>query len=747
MSGAKRKSISLWSVNYGEGSPSRDAAIPHAWNQDVSVEYEGPVTYQTFLEVPREPARLVFHGVSYSAEVSINDVTVASHSGIWDAFEVPLEPWKGKRVDVKVKVLKNGGATYPVKNVASGFLPFVFHTFGGLFGAVELVTGDDEQAPTNNRVRVEGGKILVDDKPFYVRGLLHWGWYPELGHPNPGEETIRREVRAAKELGFNLVKFCLWIPPHRYLEILKEEGLEAWMELPLWDPTPEAEHQDNIAREIERIVRQYRHHDNIIIWTAGCELSASTSPEYRQVLTQTIKNLTGCPLVKDNSGGAEMYGGDLREFGEFYDFHPYCDTPFYPAVLDSLMPGPRKKQPILLGEFNDIDVHRDLSRIGDEMPYWASSLPELNGQGVRWQYDLPNVMATCRFANHPTKSGHSALMESSRRKALFMRKTIQEWVRARDPIGGYVITGWRDTPISSAGFFDDWEEPRFSPSEVASWNGPTVLFLIPSRRPPWTNGGNRMGYVDPLNHFTGQVFWRIGVHSEHDLSGGLVWKVTAADGSVAARGALPTQSVSALESVEVGEISWQCDVPGEYRLELEFGDTKNEWPIWVVSRPTFSGWTKVDPLGLLDGVEFGEGPNIVSTRLLPDLKEKLDSGANVLLLLTDEGTVPAPFWRESAYQFSGDLWDKVPFVEEWSRLLAVSGDRVLALDGLDFEVSMNRIDVRTYAEAPVLVRAKTKGTVIATTLRPFGGLGNQPAGVGRNPAGAALLVGLLGSFS
>src|SRR3712207_8007061 len=48
-------------------------------------------------------------------------------------------------------------------------------------------------------------------------------------------------------------------------------------------------------------------------------------------------------------------------------------------------PGARKSMPILLGEFNDIDVHRDLPRLQSESPYWVSADPALNDQGVRWQ--------------------------------------------------------------------------------------------------------------------------------------------------------------------------------------------------------------------------------------------------------------------------------------------------------------------------------------------------------------------------
>lgn len=736
----KIRSIDRWTIDYGEGRPTEEIRLPHAWAQELPVSSEGPVVYRTEVAVPREGGRLVFYGVSYEAKVSLDGDLACVHHGIWDAFEVSLDGHRGKTVAVEVQVIKNGGKTFPVNEVASGFLPFVFHTFGGIYKPVEFIPNGVEtldQAPVKPRARVDGTRIFVDDQPFYVRGLLHWGWYPDEGHANPPEDIIREEVREAKELGFNLVKFCLWVPPHQYLEILREEGMEAWIELPLWDPSSDAARQEAIAQEIERIVRQYRHHDNVIVWTVGCELSTSTPAEYRRRLTAIVQNLTGCPLVKDNSGGAEMYGGDLREFGTFYDFHPYCDTPFYPMVLDTLLPGPRREMPTLLGEFNDIDVHRDIARIGDALPYWASTLPELNDQGVRWQHDLPRFLNDSRFALHPTANGHKALMESSRKKALFIRKTVHEAVRARGAIGGYTITGWRDTPISSAGFFDDWDEPRFSPDECLLWNGPDCLFLIPARRPPWVDGGNRPGYRDPLNQFTGQVFFRIGCASEQGIRSGLVWRVLNADGAVVASGAEPMTECKPLGSIEVGEISWRCETPGSYRLVVDFGPAKNEWPIFVVSREPLA-FQAEDPLGVLKtGKEPTEGP-LVSVGWNPDAK---------IIFLVDEGTLPAPFWREAAYEFGNlEFWDAVPFAEQWSRWLAISPDRVLDLAVLqatteeDCEVLMNRIDVRTYVEAPVIVRM---GGRIITTIRPWGGLGAQPTDLAHNPAGVAFLRSLL----
>lgn len=745
-----------WSVDYGEGP--LPISIPHAWRQDVPLAWEGPATYGRALPVPGQGGWLVFEGVSYAARLLVDGETVAEHRGLYDAFSLDLAPWAGQRVELTVEVTKNGGPTYPVRDVLSGFIPFVFHTFGGIYRDVWLVEseGDPMNEPDFWR-RVAGYPSKPEESPpgpFYMRGVLTWGWYPELGHLNPPEETIRREIERARALGFNTIKFCLWVPSHRFLRLVHEAGMRAWIELPLWAPSPDLAKQAAMEAEIERIVRQYRHHPAIVCWTVGCELSHETGPAFRDRVTRLVRELTGCPMVKDNSGGAEMYGGDLREFGTFYDYHPYCDTPFYPVVLDSLLPGARSSLPILLGEFNDVDVHRDLPRLRDEAPYWASPDPNVNDQGVRWQHDLPTFLPRTRFAREG--SAHRRLLESSRAKALFMRKFVHEAVRARDAIQGYVVTGWRDTPISTAGFADDWDELRFQPEETRAWNGEDCLFLLPTRRPPWQDGGNRPGWLDPFCFFPGQIFWRLGVHTSRATKAEGYWEIVGDEGRLADGAFAATTRETGAQ--ELAEIAWDTPEPGRYVLAATFGSTRNAWRFEVVAKPEWSrlaGWEKHDPRRRLGDLAIPDGggfpaPGIVATAWRPEFSAHLEAGTPIVLLLDREGTVSRPFWREAAYEAVEDdpLWSVLGAWDRWERWLAVSGDSSLDLDVLArilpvgdpaWVSVLNRVDTRTYEETPIVLRA---GSALVTTLRPEGGLGVQPHGLSRNPAGAALLWAL-----
>lgn len=739
-----RRRVEGWTVDYGSGP--RPVEIPHAWRQDVPVTWEGPALYRTLLDVPPQ-ASLVFEAVSYEAEVRIDGRSVARHEGLWDAFAVDLDPWAGRSVALEVAVTKNGGPRFPVPDVASGFLPYVYHTFGGIYGEVFLAVDEPdpirvpEARPRRQAEVGPTGVRWVDaegrSREIGVRGLLHWGWYPELGHPRPPEELWRRELAAIAERGFDLVKFCLWVPSHRMLEVLADYDLWAWIELPFWKPSPDPERQERMADELLRIVRQYAHHDRILLWTVGCELTETTSAALRQRLVEEIVRITGNPLVKDNSGGSEMYGKDLREFGAFVDYHPYCDLTFFPPVLDCLRPDARPHPYVLLGEFADHDDYRDLGRLRRETPFWASSDPDLNDPGVRWQYDLPRVLAESRWALAP-EAEQKRFLDSCRRKALFVRKTVVEAVRAREGFAGYVITGWRDTPITTSGFFDDAGESKFTPEEVLPWNSETVVFLVPARRPPFYRGGNRPGWQDPLNVFAGTAFWRVGLAGPEEDGALYRWRLRGQGREEGGE----WRAMAGRRPRPLGEVVIEDLRPGDYELEVEGPRARNRWPIWAV--PPFAGGFEV--IGDLGDTPSEPGTGRwLSRGLPPNWRERIASGEIGVVIFEEGPVAPMPFWRECGQEFCGELWQALPMADRWERWLSLGGD--LALVELDpaAEVLVRRIDTRTFAEHPLLARlAIGRGLVYFTTLRLHGGLGAQPTGLHRNPAGWWLAAHLLG---
>lgn len=686
--------------------------VPHVWG-DLTAE--GPFVYETEVVVEAGGRWLTFEGVSYAAEVWVDGACVLEHRGIWDAFAVRLEA--GRRA-VRVVVTKNGGARFPVPETLSGFLPYVYGTFGGIHGQVWLVEGREDPTlplpPARNRIEVVGRDLHLDGEPFWMRGVLHWGWYPEAisgggRSPHATEEEIDRECGLIRAMGFNTVKFCLWTPPQRYFEALDRHGLWAWMELPLWLPG-EGVDLEAWEAEVKRIVGQYRQQHRIVAWTLGCELSGETPPEFRERMVAWIQAETGAALVKDNSGGAEMYGGDAREYGTFDDFHPYCDGPWFGSVLESLGRGGRGARPILLGETCDCDTHRSLVALRERDEDWASADPRRNAQGVRSQYDLPRLMGDA-LADAGTEWKNEQLRRFSVSKSAFVRRKVAEMVRLGGAVSGWVLTGLRDTPISTSGFLDDAGELTFGPQHWESWNGPAMLGLFARRCPQWQVGGNRPGWWDAQCVGAGRAHFTVGVHSEVDLGGEFWWRIEGV-----AEGLGETQWVSALEAQTVGEISVEL-APGRYLLTAGFAGVEASWTVrafapWAGDAEGVQPhWDAVPPEG---GVGFFERV----------------------------GTVKRPFWRECVFDFADAR--AVPFANRWEWLWPVSGDAALDPEWLraefgGWETVMERIDTRTYERLPLIVRAE--GRILAA-LRPQGGHGQQPPSLGHNPAGAELIRAL-----
>lgn len=686
-----------WTVDYGDGPIP--VQVPHVWHGQVPVSWEGPAEYRTEISVPLGQPHLVFWGVSYRAEIWVGNSLLHVHEGIWDAFAVDLSPWQGQRVEIRVRVKKNGGRSFPVKQVASGFLPYVYQTFGGIFREVELLDGPPQLEPAAHvpTIHIDGNRIIANGEPFYGRGILTWGWYPETSSPHPAGDVIERETDQIKSLGFNIVKFCLWLPPHEYLRSLHRKGIWAWIELPIWLPETDTTSQQRMRDEALRIAKQYRHHPNILAWTAGCELSEGIDPNWRRTLVEDLHEITGHPLIKDNSGGAEMYGGHPEEFGDFDDFHPYCEPMFFSGVLENLSAGPRTARPTLLGEFNDYDVFRPLQKLADNPPYWASDNPELNEQGVRWQYDLPRILKECRETDLGTwlESRSAELQASSLSQGAWMRLRAFDATRFRGDFSGWILTGHRHTPISSSGILDDVNELVYAPEIVKQWTGDLSVMLFPRRTPPWVDGGNRPGWEPTTVRFTGPCQFQVAAHSVNDVEGELTWDIS---GGV--HGRCSARKVSACDPTAVGEFVVEL-LPGMYTLNFQFANVGRSFPIRVVS-----------PLETMEDDR----------------------------IFHNSGTISRPFFREACYAFEHPIWEQNQWKDAWEMLALVASDKVLDSAKLDQEYSvwsplLVRLDTRTFERLPVVVFANGK---IITSLNLEGGLGDQPIGRKRNPAAHSL---------
>lgn len=628
----------------------------------------------------------------------------------------------------------------------------------------------------------QGDQLLFNGAPVCLRGVLNWGWYPDLLCPAPGDDAIRDEFRRVRALGYNMVKLCLYVPSPRYFEIADEEGMFLWLELPMWLPqvTPRLRQQAPV--EYADILAAVHHHPSVVIYSLGCELGRDVDAAFVAQLDAIARERVGGVLFCDNSGSGEAYGGAF-DFADFNDYHFYADIQFFDPLVDHFSRDWKPPRPWIFGEFCDADDYRDLDEIaahyGGELPWWATEKNPLHPTDfVAYQEQR------ARMAKVNTGLDDHALMQLSRRQSFAVRKAVLEKVRARAGMGGYVVTSIRDTPLASSSMFDDLNRPKYEPAAFRAFNADTVLLLGRGRARTWTRGGDRPAPFEPYCVPAGRpvAFEIILAHAGAPLPGGrLAWQVFDENGRpYAGDGQAVGGPLSGGRPQVVGRMAFQTPETEKaltYRVEVTFdlGDGRrigNTWPLWIF--PEVTAWPAEvalrDPAGVLVGLDdlwaaagknrVGESSIVLTSVLDEGVLGHLRRGGAALLLQQGDRPLPAlalPFWREGikiiADHPAMHAFPHAGFVD--MQFYGLATDWAFQTDRLntvlpdvgEITPALRRLDARRFFLTDYLLDLRVgRGWLIASTLRFQGGLGDQPAGLRFNLAGRWLLLNLLNTL-
>jgi len=641
-------------------------------------------------------------------------------------------------------------------------------------------------------ITVEGERILLNGKPLYIRGILHWGYYPELIAPSPDRDTIIEEIDKVKRLGFNTVKHCLYIPSRDYFELADEMGILLWQEMPMWLPKVTDAFCQRVVREYESIMKQIHGHASVIIYTLGCELDKSVNRGLLENLFNLVKHYSMGALVTDNSGSGECYGGVITDYSDFYDYHFYSELQYIESLMEVFTPRYRKIKPWLYGEFCDYDTMTDTRAIieehGGETPWWLSKSMDRNPQYLLDLHykdmNLPLVDQQDILQEEPyVRENLGRIRKVSFEQALLHRKFTVEATRKFPEISGYVITSLRDCSLTSSGIFDYRMRAKFTSQEMALFNAPSILCLSWDLNRAWVNGGDRPAYKDHYNYWSGDTV-KANIILSH--FGGkecicprINTQVYGAKGEVLYQNSMISREVIKPGQVcEIGEILFTA--PDVTRVEelcirvtVDGGNDvsiRNEWPIWVYPRVSESNSEEIlvfDPLHVfeelydnyevIDNYELvipKEVRLLVTTVLNEQIKEFVEQGGRVFYIQRGSAAIPivrCPFWRESIRIIEDHPITKRFKTGEGLGLqgFGIATDiafRIKNIEGYDEVIPIiRRVDGRRFTTADYMLEIrKGKGVMIASTLRLEGGMGKQPTGIFNNTAGRFLFHEVLG---
>lgn len=711
----------------------------------------GKIRLDSRLNRPDASARLVWTVTDPDGQVQQFEQPYAPEAEIGPASVQAWSPSSPRRYAVEVKLMA-GGAVADVRRVHGGF----------------------------RRIEVrDDGEVLLNGEPFYMRGALHWGCYPDKMIPVPTPEEVRDELAKLKAAGFNAVKHCLYFPPSWYYEMCDEMGIVTWQELPLWLPHDNGRLLDRIRDQYPKMLDLFLHHPSVSFVSLGCELDATIDASTLNALYRMIKERDAQMIICDNSGSGECYDGAKNAQSDIYDYHFYAELYNLDGLINEFTRSDRETKPWLFGEYNDADTFRLLhGRPLDDADWWLDpdekrNLLRLVHKG--FDSDQPVYRQKEILEQYGVLDEVAELPELSVRQMHSTRKYIFELTRSYKEIKGYNVTAIRDVPITASGVFDEHMQPKIDPAAMRRINGEIVVSLNKNLARVWDNGGDRFLHGDPFNHFAGETLegrLTLSNRGNRPLAGSM--EVSLQDGDrVLYRREEPFRA----PAHHVGELT-KLSVPlpeqdGAKRLALrvrlrhEDGEYENGWDIWVYpDNPVRRTIHLLDYAGGFRGIEdryevkrlTGHGDLatlraddlLLTTAFDAAVAQAAERGVRVLAVVKERGYFPitcGPFYREGVKAILphpvADKLDHLGYAG--LQFFGIGTDRYF--DKLELERTIGayapiirRYDARKFSVGDYLLEYRPgSGRVFATTLNFDGGQGSQPNDFSRNPLAAWLL--------
>ena len=319
---------------------------------------------------------------------------------------------------------------------------------------------------------VKDNRFYLNNRPIYIKGVLHQPDYPRSLAAPESEAQARAELMAAKEAGFNLIRLHVKTPPRITLELGDELGMLFYEEPPIGWLGASPKMRERCECEVREMVLRDRNHPSVVVWgmlndsgNAG-HATGGGAQALKDALCALARSLDPSRVIVDDSGGVNTTGEPARLMRPYRDiFETFDDLRIY------------QRGPV------DHDIERYYRHNGQ-----PNQLCFLSGFGFGGPENLADTLAQYGDAEARSRFKDARflaeMLEAARRgfaerkldrvfgdfdQFLDAARRLQndavrhqiDAVRANPKIGGYCLTQLCDAGNEfCAGVLDRWRRPK-----------------------------------------------------------------------------------------------------------------------------------------------------------------------------------------------------------------------------------------------------------------------------------------------
>lgn len=333
---------------------------------------------------------------------------------------------------------------------------------------------------------IRNKRFYLNGKPIYLKATFFEGLYPtKLAYPD-SREMAMREIKLAKEAGFNMIRPWRKPPPKMWLDLCDEIGVMTVgsMAIECMDfPFESARLPGWAENEIRQSILRDRNRTCVVQWELFNELKRPVLIQLLHPMSMLARMLDPTRMILDESGGwaqgASMFLPYESEPTKFNDIHSYPgpfinDEIYQELLLTGSKTHDEMREMGLTGTLPGKNVIPGLMSFFSELGY--GSLPDLVDNNKRFETIgnpiVPPAVYHRRLADEHIQalkdSGFDKIYPNLKQLCLdeqqihgAANKRMIEAVRCNPTVKGYCIHAlvagdW----IIGAGLLDLWRNPK-----------------------------------------------------------------------------------------------------------------------------------------------------------------------------------------------------------------------------------------------------------------------------------------------
>jgi len=475
---------------------------------------------------------------------------------------------------------------------------------------------DDRQELHSESIRfgmreftLSGTDFVLNGERVFIKGAFWEGLYPgTMAHPR-NAEIVRREIRLAKEAGFNLLRPWRMPPCPLILDLADEMGMllvgsPAIACMGYW-PAETPRMEEVWTQALTEMVRRDRNHASIIMWENTNEIVRKSMLVRRHRVSLAARAVDPTRVILDESGGARapwgafVYPPYSTEPTPIDDRHTYVGAPVASHVYDKLASYGADSQPVFVSEVgcgSFPEIAENCAR------YQREGNP--NTPDFRYHHELLASLEAVMAENdlYPLFPDVSALCRSTQEIQALANCQQLEALRINPKAGGYCIHAYTDGDwVVGAGVLDIWRNPKLLYGTLKELQRPLHLAVR----------------VEPTNVYAsrGATLTVIAANDGKPVRGDLVVTVANTAGQELWSETRPVnipRRVTPLLDTRLDTASWAGPCRATARLIKEdevLAETSIEFLVFADAEatPSLAGVTILDADGQLQGFLAGKG--------------------------------------------------------------------------------------------------------------------------------------------